>query len=155
TTNAVTTMYGYDTDGNRTSMTVGGNTTNYTFNVFNQMTAVTGPGLTASYQFDPLGNREGQTVNGVTTRFQIDPIGLGNVVAAYDGGGNLLTHYTYGLGLTNQVSAAGDVHYYDFNLQGSTVGLTDATGAIANTYTYLPFGGTLTAHGTVANPFQF
>src|SRR5262249_20763606 len=61
----------------------------------------------------------------------------------------------YGLGLTSRVGAGGQSAYYDFNLIGSTVGLSGTSGAYQNIYRYLPFGETLTSSGSVPNPFQF
>ena len=153
-TDGVTTSYQYDADGNLIAQSVGGSTTTYTFNELNELTAVNGPDVTASYAYNPLGNLISQTVNGVATNFQIDPVGLGNVVAAYDGG-TLLAHYTYGVGLVSQVSAAGIAGYYDFNNVGNTVGMTDATGRYVDQYSYLPFGQTTKTTATVANPFTF
>ncbi len=157
-----TTTYQYDLEGNLIATTgPSNNTTDYTFNDLNQLTAVNGPGLTASYFYDPLGNRVSQTINGATTNFQIDPIGLGNVVAAFTGtgvynnSGGLLAHNTYGLGLTSQVVASGSAAYYDFDLTGNTVGITNAAGSYVNRYSYLPFGQTTTIASALPNSFTF
>ena len=155
TTDGVTTSYQYDADGNLIAQTVGGSTTTYTFNELNELTAVNGPSVTASYAYDPLGNLVSQTINGATTNYQVDPIGLGNVVASFDGNGTLTAHYTYGLGLTSRVNTGGVASYYDFNLQGSTIGITNAQGSYANKYTYDPFGQVTTISAGVANPFTF
>ncbi len=102
-----------------------------------------------------------QTLNGATTNFQIDPTGLGDVVAAFSGtapynnSGGVLAHYTYGLGLTSQVSPAGSAGYYDFSLTGNTIGITSAAGTYANKYAYLPFGQTIPLATALANPFTF
>ncbi len=152
TTSGLTTNYQYDADGNLIAQTTGSSTISYTYNVFNQLTSVSGPGQSATYSYDPLGNLVGQTVNGASSTFQVDP--NGNLVAAFDNSGNLQAHYTYGIGLISQVSASG-TDYYDFNLQGSTIGMTNAAGSYDNTYTYMPFGTVLTSSGSVPNPFQF
>ena len=107
TTNGVTTTYQYDNDGNLISQTTGGSTTTYSYDELDELTGVNGPGQTASYTYDPLGNRNSQTVNGTTTQFLIDPFGLGDVASTYSGSGSLIAHYTYGFGLTSQVSASG------------------------------------------------
>jgi RHS repeat-associated protein len=152
TTNGVTTAYQYDKDGNLTSQTTAGSTTTYAYNLLRELTGVSGPGLTASYTYDPLGNRNGKTVNGATTQFLIDPAGPGGVASAYAAGG-LIAHYTYGLGLTSQVSAAGASAYYDFDPNGNTAGVTNAAGAYVNRYTYLPFGQTTAVAAALANAF--
>ncbi len=152
TTNGVTTNYGYDKDGNLTIQTTGSSTTNFTYDTLDQLIGVNGPGQAASYTFDALGNRNSQTVNGLTTRFQIGPDGL---AATYDGSGNLIAHYTQGYGLTSQVTAGGSVAYYDFNLTGSTTGITSSAGSYVNKYAYQPFGQTTTIAASLTNPFTF
>jgi RHS repeat-associated protein len=155
TMNGATTTYQYDADGNLIAQTDSTGTTSYTFNDLNLLTAINGPATTASYSFDPLGNRRSQTVNGVTSNFLVDPSGLGSLVAAFDGGGNLQVHYTYGLGLTSQVDAAGNAAYYEFNVTGSTTGITNSSGQYANQYEYLPFGETVAATQSLSNPFAY
>jgi RHS repeat-associated protein len=80
---------------------------------------------------------------------------LGNVAAQFDNKGNLVAHYTYGLGLVSQVTASGSAYYYDFNLQGSTIGITNASGAYVNQYSYGLFGQVATISAGIANPFTF
>ena len=63
--------------------------------------------------------------------------------------------YTYGLGLVSQVTASGSAYYYDYNLQGSTVGITNSAGAYVNQYSYDPFGQVTTISAGIANPFTF
>ena len=155
TTNGITTNYQYDADGNLVAQSSSSGTVNYSFNDLNQLTGVNGPGLSASYTYNPLGDLVAQTVNGVSTRYQVDPTGTGNVVAAFGRGGTLMAHFTYGLGLTSQVSANGTAGYYDFNNIGSTIGITGARGNYVNQYTYLPFGQTMTINASLTNPFQF
>ncbi len=154
-TNGVTTTYQYDANGNLIAATTNGQTTTYTFNALNQLTGVSGPNGTFSYTYDPLGYQISSTVNGQTTNNLIDPFGLGNVAAQFDSSGNLVAHYTYGLGLVSQVSASGSAYYYDFNLQGSTVGITNSAGAYVNQYSYDPFGQVTTISAGIANPFTF
>jgi RHS repeat-associated protein len=155
TTNGVTTTYRYDGNGNLIGATTGGQTTAYTFDALNQLTGVSGPNGTFSYTYDPLGYQIASNANGQTTDNLIDPFGLGNVAAQFDSSGNLVAHFTYGLGLVNQVSANGSESYYDFNLQGSTVGVTNSAGAYINQYSYDPFGQVTTINTGIANPFTF
>ena len=96
------------------------------------------------------------TVNGQTTNNLIDPFGLGNVAAQFDGSSETpVAHYTYGKGWSSQVSASGTSYYYDYNLQGSTVGITNAAGAYVNQYRYDPFGQVTTMSAGTANAFTF
>ena len=148
--------YTYDKNGNLLS----DGTNTYTYNSLNELTSVVGPSGTTTYTYNALGQRVASTVNGVTTQYLIDPAGLGDVVGTYSGsgnvtGGNLIANYTYGLGLTSQVTASGSTYYYAFDTLGNTVGLTNGSGATVNKYSYLPFGSVLSSSVTVANPFQF
>jgi RHS repeat-associated protein len=149
------TTYQYDGDGNMISASSNGVTTTYTYDELNQLTEITGPGLTANYSYDSLGNLVSQTVDGAATSYEADPTGLGNVVAAFGNDGAVIAHFTYGLGLTSQVSANGTSAFYDFDNIGSTVGITGTSGSYINQYSYLPFGQAMTISATLTNPFQF
>ena len=149
------TTYSYDADGNMTSATDVTGTTTYAYNVQNQLTGVTGPSGSWTYQYDVFGNLAATTANGQTTQYLIDPTGLGNGVATYSNSGALLDQYTYGLGLTSQVDASGASSYFDFDATGSTADVTGANGLPSSSYSYLPFGQTLSAVGTSAKTSQF
>src|SRR5262249_46525018 len=112
----------YDADGNLTN--AGGMT--YSYDTQNRLIGVTTPTDTWTYEYDALGNRNATTHNGRRTEFLVDPTGPGTVVGEYDGTGNLMATYTYGLGLTSQVNADGQADFYDFDVTGSTIGLTDS-----------------------------
>ena len=142
--------YTYDADGNLTS----DGTNTYTYNSLDQLTAVTGPSGTTTYTYDALGQRIDATTNDNTTQYLIDPSGLGNVVSTYTGSGSVIADYTYGLGLTSEVMSQGS-YYYDFDALGSTVDLTDSSGKIASSMSYLPFGQVTIGNPTVLNPFTF
>src|SRR5262249_38852576 len=107
---------------------------------------------TWAYHYDALGNRVSVTHNGQTTRYLVDP--SGQVLAEYDGTG-LVASYTQGAGLVSRVDASGAGDYYDFDGVGSTAGLRNAGGGYLNSYSYLPFGESLSSHEGVSNPFQF
>jgi RHS repeat-associated protein len=146
----------YDANGNLISQLKNGVTTTYTYNGVNRLTGVSdSSGNTWTYTYDALGNRIASSHNGQQTTYLVDPTGLGRIVGQYDGSGNTIANYTYGLGLTSQISG-GNTNYYSFDSQGSTVGLTgNSGGSYLNSYTYSPFGEILSSTGTVANPFQF
>ena len=118
-------------------------TTTYAYDDLNRLTGVAAPtARSMSDQYDPLGQLAAVTQNGQTTRYLVDPTGLGNIVGTYSGAGDLIAHYTYGLGLTSAIASGGQASYYDFDATGSTVGLSSASGAYQNVYHYLPFGQT-------------
>ena len=152
-TAAGTALYTYNLAGQVTSMTNSAGMTTYGYNAAGKLVSVNTPTDAITYQYDALGNLLSSTDNGQVTTNLIDPTGLGNVIAQYTGN-TLAASYTYGLGLTSQVSAAGAA-YYAFDLTGNTVDLTGSNGTVLNTYAYLPFGTSLGSTGTTPNPFTF
>jgi RHS repeat-associated protein len=147
--------YTYDDDGNLISETNAAGTSTYSYDVENRLVQAITPEGTWEYEYDALGNRRATVHNGQRTEFLLDPAGLINVVAQYDGAGGLLANYTYGLGLVSETDALARRAYYAFDAIGSTSELTDAAGAVLNSYAYDPFGGSLYESALIANPFQF
>ncbi len=147
------TTYSYDADGNLSSATTAGVTTTYGYDLGGHLVAVSAPGSTSTYQYNALGERVASTFNGQTTQYLIDPAGVGNVEAEFDGAGNLIAHFTTGMGLTSRVDANNVSAYYTFDGNGNTVALTGSAGS--DHYSYLPFGQFLTASGSINNPFEF
>ncbi len=142
--------YQYDADGNLIS----DGTNTYSYNSLNQLISVTGPNGMTRCTYDALGQRVALTTNGVTTQYLIDPAGFGNIVGQYTGSSSLIADYTYGLGLTSQVTA-GSSFFYDFDALGSTSALTGPTGSLSVSYAYAPFGQLIFSQGTISNSFQF
>lgn len=152
-TAAGATTFTYDANGNLHTRTDASGTTTYSFNAFSQLVSASGPGGTFTYEYDALGMRVAEIKNGQRQEFLFDPL-AGSLVGSYDGGGNVINNYAYGLGLIGQFDGAND-YYFDFDALGSTSGLTDETGAYVNRYSYLPFGETTVQSEAVANPFRY
>ena len=150
------TIYTYDADGNLISETNASGTTTYTYDSLDRLISVTSPTDSFIYEYDALGNLAATIHNGQTTQNLVDPVGFDGLpeVAQYDGNSNLIAGYTYGLGLVSQFTVSA-TNYYQFDAQGSTADLTNSSGAIQNSYSYLPFGGTLASSGSTYNPFTF
>jgi RHS repeat-associated protein len=147
--------YAYDADGNLISRSDGANQWSYTYDDENRLVSVAGPDGTWTYEYDVFGNRIATIHNGQRTEYLIDPSGMGDVVAAYDGAGNLIAHYVHGLGLTSRVDPSQGAAYYNFDALGSTSELIDPGGNVLNQYAYLPFGQLLKATGAIGNPFTY
>jgi RHS repeat-associated protein len=143
--------YQYDADGNLIS---GGGWT-YTYDDENRLIGMVSATDTWSYQYDGLGDRVSATHNGSVTQYLNDPSGFGNVEAEFNGAGQLVSHYTYGVDLTSAVPASGSAAYYVFDAAGNTAQMTNASGGVVNSYTYLPFGEKLATTAGVANPFTY
>lgn len=150
-TAAGVTVYRYDADGN---LVTGGGST-YTYDDENRLITMANSSDTWVYEYDLLGNRVAQTHNGVRTEYVIDPTGAGNVLAEFDGKGNLLARYTYGLDLVSTIPAVGTTAYYHFDGSGNTAQITAASGSVLNSYSYLPFGEKQTSTEAIPNPFTY
>jgi hypothetical protein len=51
--------------------------------------------------------------------------------------------------------SAGPAAYNDFDKAGDVAGMTNASGACVNRYSYLPFGQTTAVSSALPNPFTF
>ena len=148
------TTYRYDAAGNLISMTNPAGTTSYAYDSLNRLVSVSSPSHSWIYEYNALGNLVSTIYDGQTTNNLVDPNGAAHLVGQFNSSGSLIAGYTYGLGLVGQTTTAG-TGYYQFDGVGSTVGLTNATGGLVDTYSYSPFGGLLASTGTAANPFTF
>lgn len=128
------TAYQWDDDGNLIAMNV--------------------PGESWTFEYDAFGNRLAATRNGVRTEYLIDPTGPGGVFAEYTGGGSLIARYVQGRGLVSRIDGGGAA-FYGFDASGNTALMTNAGGAVINSYRYLPFGEIESSIEGVTNPFQF
>lgn len=147
-------ILGYDPVGQMLSRTSG---TSYTFDARERMTAALTPTVNASFTYGPGGERIQKVVDGTATRYVVDTNrSLPAVIAELDANSVPTTYYIYGIGLLAQIPATGTAaHYYHTDLQSNVVALTDATGAVTDTYFYHPFGKVLAKTGTTANPYLF
>ncbi len=141
-------------DGNGNLISDGTNT--YSYDTLNRLISVTTPSGTTTYSYDALGNRLSSiSKSGVTQYLNDDSAGMTSVVGEFDATGHLLVNYANGIGLASQVNALGIASYFDFDATGSTVGITDSSGAYVNRYDYAPFGSVISATAVQANQFQF
>lgn len=141
----------YDQNGNLTKK---GNAA-YEYDYENRLKKVTTSQGTWEYDYDGVGNRVGLKVGGDTRRFLLDPTGMTKILAEYDGSGNLVANYVYGLGLVYKVDAADKPYYYHYNFTGSTVAMTDTSGNVVNKYAYAPFGRVAGSVESVPNLFRY
>jgi RHS repeat-associated protein len=65
------------------------------------------------------------------------------------------TYYVYGLGLLGQENPDGSYQAYHYDMRGSTVAITDQSGAITDQYQYGPYGELVSRQGTTDTPFLF
>jgi RHS repeat-associated protein len=113
---------------------------------------MTTPDGTASFLYDGLGRRRAKILNGTRTDFLYDGLTPVQEISGATVTANLLTglgvdeHFTRTTGTTVRTLLT--------DALGSTLALTDDTGAVLTEYTYEPFGAT-TETGADTNPFQY
>ncbi|HEX6622132.1 MAG TPA: VWA domain-containing protein, partial [Pyrinomonadaceae bacterium] len=148
------TTHAYDANGNTTQA----NGQTYAYDSENRLKGVGGGAVTFLYDGD--GNRVAKTVGGVTTRYLIDesnPTGYPQVVEEAAGGG-VQRRYAYGLSLLSQsrlVGGAWAASFYGADGHGTVRLLTDASGALTDTYDYDTFGNLLSHTGATQNDYLY
>jgi RHS repeat-associated protein len=141
-------VYAYDTRGNRTSSTpLAGSQSAYGYDQANRL--ISAPGATYAYNGDGL--RTSKTVAGTTARFTWDT--SGGMPMLLDDGTYSYIYGPDGLPL-EQIDRAGVVTWYHHDQLGSTRTLTSSTGAVVGTATYDSYGR-LAAHSGTLGRFGF
>jgi RHS repeat-associated protein len=138
--------------GNLASDQIGATTLANSFNVFNQLTStLIGGTTTLTSTYADTTNTERLTAG--ATSFLNGTLGVTSETTSgasinyiRDPYGNLIAMHT-----------GGQSYYYTTDKQGSVIALTDATQALAATYTYDPWGNITASTGALAttNPWHF
>ncbi len=115
--------------------------------------------------YDGDGNRVAKTASGVTTRYLVDdlnPTGFAQVtVESIANSAGEQRHYVYGLERLSQrrvftlSGTPAETRFYGYDGHGSVRLLTDAAGAVTDTYDYDAFGNLLSSTGLTPNEFRF
>ena len=140
----------YDANGNLIS----DGTNTYTYDEQNRLLSMANSLSSAGYAYDAFNRRVSKTVNGVTTYFVYDG---DEVIADYDGTGSLAAQYINGDNIDEVLAMerGGNTYYYNYDGLGSVTELTDATGAIAENYTYDPYGNPSIVNSVIGNRYRF
>jgi RHS repeat-associated protein/uncharacterized repeat protein (TIGR01451 family) len=148
----------YDANGN--VIIAAGAAFNYDFQ--NRLVNVTDIAGNAQIQlaYDALGNRVSKTVGGITTQYLVDdqnPTGLPQVVEEVVNG-VVQKGYTYGYLLLAQdqlVNGVPTPHFYGYDGGLNVRFLTDASGAISDTYDYDAYGNLINKTGSTTNNYLY
>jgi RHS repeat-associated protein len=109
----------------------------------------------ATYAYDSEGRRvQKQVAGGTTTQYCYNS--RGQILAEYENG-SLARWYVYGPGIDEpicMIRADGTIYYYHFDGLGSVAGMSDATGNLAERYSYDAFGEPNRA-SALGNPYMF
>jgi RHS repeat-associated protein len=145
----------YDFNGNVTA--TGGKT--FAYESENHLVSMSGGAVQLVY--DAFGNRVAKTVNGVTTRYlvedDVNPTGYPQVFDELTNGVVTRT-YTYGLQRISQeqaISNSWTISFYGYDGGGSVRQLTNAAGAVTDTYNYDGFGNQISSTGSTPNPYLY
>lgn len=141
----------YDATGNLTNDGV--NT--YQWDARNRLIGISG-GATATFAYDPLGRRTQKTLSTQSSALSTGFLYDGNDITAEIGGGAVGAHYLRSLNIDEpfiRQAGTGNEHYHTDAL-GSSLALSDATGASVATYGYEPFGKT-TVTGSSSNALRY
>jgi RHS repeat-associated protein len=144
----------YDANGNARS--ANGRTFAYDFE--NRIRSADGGAVRLTYDGD--GNPASKTVGGVTTRYLVDdanPTGYSQVVEEVVGV-QVQRQYTYGNAIISQRQRDGGgwrSSFYSFDGHGSVRQLTDASGAVTDTYVYDAFGKVIAQTGATPNVYLY
>ena len=143
------TTLSYDANGNLTN----DGTNTYTWEARNHLTAMSG-GAMASFIYNALGRRMSKSIAASTTAILSDGFNPVQELDASDTpSANLLTGAQIDE-YFQRSDSVGARSYLSDNL-GSTLALTDATGAIQTQYAYEPFGNTTTSGASSFNSYQY
>jgi RHS repeat-associated protein len=147
-TEATNASFGYNADGDRTSVTSGGTTVHFAYDQANRLTGV---GSAVKYAYDGDGLRTSKTVDGTTTQFTWDE--SGSLPMLLEEGS---TYYVYGVnGQPIEQISGGTPTYLLADQEGSTRLLTDSGGNVVGTYTYDAWGGVTSHTGPATTNLQF
>ncbi|HVO64555.1 MAG TPA: IPT/TIG domain-containing protein [Terriglobales bacterium] len=148
--------YTYDANGNTTSKTDSTGTTNYSWDFENRLTSVTLPGSggSVSYAYDPFGRRIYKSSSTGTSIYTYDGI---NLVEETNASGSVVARYSQGTSFDELLAMlrSGATSYYERDGLGSVTSLSNAAGALTQTYTFDSFGNTTNSSGSLTNPFQY
>ena len=144
----------YDQNGNTTSSQ--GNTYNFDFE--NRISDVNQGAVT--YLYDGDGNRVGKKVGQLTIKYLVDTNNLTGYAQVVDElqNGVVTRTYTYGHSLISQNQVLNNqwqASFYGYDGHGSVRLLTDAAGAVTDTYTYDAFGNLIAQTGATPNEHLF
>jgi RHS repeat-associated protein len=148
--------YTYDSNGNTLTEVTSAGTTTFAWDFENRLSSVTLPGAggTINFKYDPFGRRiYKSTVSGVS----IYVYDGNDLVEEVNSTGGVVARYVYGPKLDEPLAMlrSSATSYYHQDAVGSVSSLSNASGAVAETYTFDSFGNQTGISGSLTNPFRF
>jgi RHS repeat-associated protein len=117
-------------------------------------TASAGSGGTVSFKYDPMGRRIYKSSSAGTSIYAYDGTGIVETVNA---SGAVMARYAQGPIIDEPLAElqGSTTDYYEADGVGSVTSLSNAAGALAQTYAFDSFGNTTNSSGSLTNPFQY
>jgi RHS repeat-associated protein len=151
--------YQYDANGNLTRKTakVGGAFTSYEYDAENKLARVVTPGRTVNYKYDGLGRRIEKEIIEVTTTVRRYIYDNQDILLELNGSNNIVARYTHGPGIDEPLimERATQSFFYHSDGLGSITEITNASGSVAQRYTYSSFGKIDQLDPTFIQPYTF
>ena len=148
--------YGYDLNGNAVTKNDSTGITTYAWDFENRLISVTLPGTggAVNFKYDPFGRRIYKSSNVGTSIFAYEGAKL---VEEVNAGGGAVALYLHGANIDEPLAMlrGGITSYYDSDGLSSVTSLTNAAGAVVQTYTYGSFGSIVSINGSLTNPFLY
>ncbi|HTB61660.1 MAG TPA: RHS repeat-associated core domain-containing protein [Polyangia bacterium] len=144
----------YDGNGNTTALA----TDSYAYDFENHLLSKNGGAVTFAYDGD--GTRVAKTVGGTTTRYlvaDLSPTGYSQVLEEVVNGSTQV-RYTYGrsvISQTRDASGTPQTSFYVRDAHGNIMFLTNAAGAVTDSYDYDAWGNVVASSGTTQNTRLF
>jgi RHS repeat-associated protein len=146
----------YDYNGNTLTKVVGSNTTSYAWDFENRMTSVTLPGSggTVTFKYDPFGRRIYKSSSSGTSIYAYDKADL---IEETNGSGAVVARYAPGENIDQPLAMlrGGATSFYHADGLGSVTSLSNAAGALTQTYTFDSFGNQTASSGSLTNSFRY
>jgi RHS repeat-associated protein len=145
-----------DANGNTQTVVNSLGTTTYTWDFENRLVsaALPGSGGTVTFKYDPFGRRIYKSSSSGTSIYAYDGTGIVETVNA---SGAVVARYAQGPKIDEPLAElqGSTTDYYEADGVGSVTSLSNAAGALAQTYTFDSFGNTTNSSGSLTNPFQY
>jgi len=147
--------YAYDANGNTIVKTDGTGSTSYTWDFENRLTSVILPGSggTVSFKYDPFGRRIYKSSGSGTSIYAYDGF---NLTEEVNSTGTAAARYTQTQNVDEPLAMlrSGTTSYYQVDGLGSVTSLSNASGALAQTYMFDSFGNQTASSGSLVNSFR-
>lgn len=148
--------YTYDNNGSTLTSLIAAGTTTYSWDFENRLASVTLPGSggTVSFKYDPFGRRVYKSSSSGTAVYAYDG---DNLIEETNSSGTVVARYSQGLNVDEPLAMlrSSTTSYYEADGLDSVSSLSNAAGALAQTYTFDSFGNQTESSGSLTNSFRY